>query len=521
MVMTGGPGTGKTTTTLGIITAYRESGFKVLLAAPTGRAAKRLSEATGMEAKTIHRLLEVKPPEGYQRNEANPLKGDVLIIDECSMIDIILMYNLLKAVPDTMSVILVGDIDQLTSVGPGNVLRDIIKSGVVEVVKLTRIFRQAMGSRIIMNAHRINRGESIEINNSNNSDFFFSEMDDPDKAADFIVRYCSKNIPERFGADPFRDIQVLTPMQKGPVGAVNLNMLLQNALNPSNLFLKHGGTEYRKGDKIMQIVNDYEKEVYNGDIGRIRDINLEDREITAEFDGTEVTYDSTELDELVLAYATTVHKAQGSEYPIVIMPVMMTHYIMLQRNLLYTGVTRAKKIMMLIGEKKAISIAVRNNSAVQRNTRMSERLRDYSLPDSSENEGQRVFSTFSTDLEKPPYNNLFVRLSQSDFRSKFKLDDTMKNYVQQLGINVIREHTENIIKKRLAPAEIPNDGKQTPYNNHPVFIAQHATATCCRKCLEKWHNIPQGREMTEAEKDYAAGVIMEWIKRQMRNNQNN
>lgn len=338
LVLTGGPGTGKTTTTMGIIAAYREVGAKILLAAPTGRAAKRLSETTGMEAKTIHRLLEVKPPEGYQRNEKNPLEGDVLIVDECSMIDLLLMYNLLKAVPDDMTLILVGDVDQLPSVGAGNVLADTISSGCIPVIKLERIFRQAQGSRIIMNAHRINKGQAIDIRGGRDADFFFSVQQTPEEAAEIIVKYVTENLPRYYHVDPIRDIQVLTPMQRGVIGALNLNQRLQDSLNQTNILLRRGGTEYRLHDKVMQIRNDYNKEVYNGDIGFISSVDMEERELTVNFEGREITYDATDLDELILAYACTIHKSQGSEYPIVVLPFMMTHYIMLQRNLLYTGV---------------------------------------------------------------------------------------------------------------------------------------------------------------------------------------
>ena len=320
LILTGGPGTGKTTTTLGILTAFRQAGAKILLAAPTGRAAKRLSETTGMEARTIHRLLEFKPPEGCQKNEQNPLEGDVLILDECSMIDIMLMYSLLKAVPDSMTLIFVGDVDQLPSVGAGNVLRDLIDAGVFPVVRLTKIFRQAAASRM--------------------------------------------------------DIQVLTPMQRGAVGAANLNQVLQAALNADAAGLRRGGTDYRLHDKVMQIRNNYDKEVFNGDIGTVCRVNTEDRELTVSFDGREVLYDVTELDELVLAYAATVHKSQGSEYPIVVMPVLMTHYVMLQRNLVYTGVTRAKKLMVMIGSTKALALAVRNITVTRRNTMLKERLKN-------------------------------------------------------------------------------------------------------------------------------------------------
>ena len=371
LVLTGGPGTGKTTTTLGIIKAFQTAGASILLAAPTGRAAKRLSEATGLEAKTIHRLLEVKPPEGYQRNEENRLEGDVLIVDECSMIDIMLMYALLRAMPDTMTLILVGDVDQLPSVGAGNVLRDVIESGVFPVVRLTKIFRQAASSRIITNAHRINRGLMPDISNGKNTDFFFIEIEEPELAAQEIVTLVKDRLPRAYKT---RDIQVLTPMQRGVVGAAKLNQVLQQAVNPDSHGSRRGGVEYRLHDKVMQIRNNYDKEVFNGDIGTVESVNLEDRELLIRFDDREVAYDSTELDEVVLAYATTIHKSQGSEYPIVVMPVLMTHFVMLQRNLVYTGVTRAKKILVIVGTKKALAMAVRNVTVNKRNTMLAERL---------------------------------------------------------------------------------------------------------------------------------------------------
>ena len=374
LILTGGPGTGKTTTTLGIITAFRETGAEILLAAPTGRAAKRLSGTTGMEAKTIHRLLEVKPPDGYQKNAENPLEGDVLIVDECSMIDIMLMYHLLKAVPDKMTLIFVGDIDQLPSVSAGNVLRDMIDSACFPVVRLTRIFRQAQSSRIIMNAHRMNAGKMPDISNGKNSDFFFLERDNPESAAQTVVDLVRNRLPRSYRVPP-SEIQVLTPMQRGIVGAANLNQVLQEAVNPNSDGLRRGGLMYRVRDKVMQIRNNYDKEIFNGDIGIIENVNLEDRTLTVNFDGRLIDYDSTELDELVLAYATTIHKAQGSEYPIVVIPVLMTHYVMLQRNLIYTGITRAKKLLIIVGTKKALSLAVRNVTVNKRNTMLKERLR--------------------------------------------------------------------------------------------------------------------------------------------------
>ncbi len=381
MVLTGGPGTGKTTTTLAIIKVFQKIGARILLAAPTGRAAKRMSEATGMESKTIHRLLEFKPPEGYQRNADNLLECDVLIIDETSMVDIVLMYNLMKAVPNETVVILVGDIDQLPSVGAGNVLKDIIDSGIVNVVKLTRIFRQAQGSSIITNAHKINHGEFPDLKGGRLSDFFFIEEDDPLKVVQTIKELCIKRLPNFYKVDPINDIQILCPMQRGETGAHNLNIILQEALNKSDIFIKYGGTIYKTGDKVMQVKNNYDKNVFNGDIGSIESIDLEEKTLVIIFDGNQINYDSTELDEVVLAYATTVHKSQGSEYKIVISPFTIQHYVMLQRNLLYTCVTRAKKIMVLVGTKKAVGIAVRNKKSTQRNTRLAQRLNGNILED--------------------------------------------------------------------------------------------------------------------------------------------
>ena len=546
LILTGGPGTGKTTTTLGIITAFRESGARILLAAPTGRAAKRLSEATHLEAKTIHRMLEVKPPEGYQKNDENPLEGDVLIVDECSMIDIMLMYNLLKAVPDTMTVILVGDIDQLPSVGAGNVLRDMIDSGCFPVVRLTRIFRQAQASRIIMNAHRINEGKMPDLSNGKSSDFFFIDIEKqvPPQSDSSILAYETaktivglvQNKLPRYYRTPSAEIQVLTPMQKGVAGAANLNQELQQALNPDNADgLRRGGYIFRKSDKVMQLKNNYDKEVFNGDIGVIIKVDTEDRSLTVDFDDRLVEYDISELDELVLAYATTIHKSQGSEYPIVVIPVLMNHYIMLQRNLIYTGITRAKRILVLVGTRKALYYAIRNVTVTKRNTLLKERLKK-ALPEKAVTypEIQPPVSRAaenSSEYGKPALEkgtrishedwlkiDLFERLSQSAFRSRFKLSLADLDYISEKGMNTIRLHAGELIRKRLAPAEPLNDGKQTPMHGapkgHPVFIAQHATGTCCRGCLEKWHGMPQGRELTDSEQDQIVNVLMEWIRRQ-------
>lgn len=566
MVLTGGPGTGKTTTTMGIIAAYRAAGCRIILAAPTGRAAKRMSEATGMEAKTIHRLLEYKPPEGYQRKEENPLEGDVLILDECSMIDIMLMYNLLKAMPEQMTLIMVGDTDQLPSVGAGNVLKDIISSGRIPVVRLCRIFRQAQGSRIIMNAHRINKGEQIDMRGGRDSDFFFAAKETNEEVVELLVKYCTENLPRYYHVDALQDIQVLTPMQRGVCGAANLNQVLQEAMNPGSIFLRRGGTQYRLHDKVMQIRNDYDKEVFNGDIGVINHVDMEERELTVNFDGREVVYDVSELEELTLAYATTIHKSQGSEYPIVVMPFTMSHYVMLQRNLLYTGVTRAKKILVLIGEKKAVWYAVKNETTADRNTKLAERLREDSMESrivarmvqteragrQSDNNAGRAEAAAGdvpaarSDRQEVPAagslnqnkvrmirykggaqpsmvgeqpalysGSLFQRLGQSEFRSSFSLKSNDRNYVREKGMDTVRKHAQDFIAKRLSPAAPANDGRQTPMRGHPVFVAQHATATCCRGCLAKWHGIAEGEALSESEQEYLADVIMEWIRRQM------
>ena len=354
MVLTGGPGTGKTTTILGIIKLFRQMGAKVLLAAPTGRAAKRLGETTGMEAKTIHRLLEYKPPEGYKRDRDNPLDCDVLIIDETSMVDIILMYNLLKAVSNDAVVILVGDVDQLPSVGAGNVLKDIIDSGVVKVIRLSRIFRQAQGSNIITNAHKINKGEFPYLKGGRKNDFFFIEEEDPAQVVQVIRELCTKRLPAYYKVHPVHDIQVLCPMHRGETGAANLNAVLQDALNPSTLSLKYGGCEYRLGDKVMQVKNNYDKNVFNGDIGSISRIDMEERTLVINFEGNYVNYDATELDEVVLAYVLPYIKVRA-EYQVVVSPLPPA-LMMLQRNLLYTCVTRAKGVCLGRHQEQAMAV---------------------------------------------------------------------------------------------------------------------------------------------------------------------
>ena len=377
LVITGGPGTGKTTIVRSIIKICSSHGRKVVLGAPTGRAAKRLSEASGQEAKTIHRLLEFSPKQGgFKKNADFPLDADMVVIDEASMIDTALMYHLLKGVPTTAALVLVGDADQLPSVGAGNVLADIICSRRVSTVKLDEIFRQSGDSLIIINAHRINHGDFPILSSKKEvpQDFYFIEMEDPEEVCGMILNMCGKKIPEKFGFDPMRDIQVLAPMHRGVVGATNLNVELQKHLNPSGEELIRGGKALRRGDKVMQTRNNYDKDIYNGDIGRILSIDGEDQELTVDYDGKLVQYDFAELDEIVLAYAVSVHKSQGSEYPAVVMPLLTQHYMMLQRNLLYTAVTRGKKLVVLIGTKKALGIAIRNDKPKMRYTRLKERL---------------------------------------------------------------------------------------------------------------------------------------------------
>jgi exodeoxyribonuclease V alpha subunit len=378
LIITGGPGTGKTTIITAILRIFQQLKLRIFLAAPTGRAAKRMNEATGWEAKTIHRLLEYSPYKGgFKKDQDDPLEADVVIIDETSMVDTLLMYHLLKAIPSHAHLILVGDVDQLPSVGPGNVLKDIIKSGRFTVVRLTEIFRQAQESMIVVNAHKVNQGQFPvlkEIDKREKNDFQFIQEEDPEKILQNILDLCSERIPKHFRFHPLREIQVLAPMHKGIIGVANLNIELQKRLNPGQSGITHGARNFRLGDKVMQIVNNYDKDVFNGDIGWISKIDPEEREVAIDFDGRLVPYDYSDLDEVVLAYAVSVHKSQGSEYPVVILPVVTQHYLLLQRNLIYTGITRAKKLVVMIGTKKALAIAIRNNKPQQRYTLLSERL---------------------------------------------------------------------------------------------------------------------------------------------------
>ena len=375
LVITGGPGVGKTTIVNSILRILSAKGTKLLLCAPTGRAAKRMTEATGMEAKTIHRLLEFDPKTfGFKRGEEFPLECDLLVIDEASMVDVSLMQSLLRAVPDRAALLIVGDIDQLPSVGPGQVLADIIGSGAVATVRLTEVFRQAAQSRIITSAHQINQGRMPDLATPDSAtDFYFVPAADPEQAVSRIVELVQSRIPRRFGLNPIRDIQVLCPMNRGGVGARSLNIELQAALNPSGeTKVERFGWTFAPGDKVMQIENDYDKEVYNGDIGYVEGVDVDEGELTVSFDGRTVTYGFGELDTLVPAYAATIHKSQGSEYPAVVIPILTQHYAMLQRNLLYTGVTRGKQLVVLVGQPKAVAIAVKNASGRRRWSKLDE-----------------------------------------------------------------------------------------------------------------------------------------------------
>jgi exodeoxyribonuclease V alpha subunit len=374
LVLTGGPGTGKTTTIKGLIALMEARKKRIALAAPTGRAAKRMSEATGYEAKTIHRLLKYSPKENaFEKNFENPLEIDALIVDEVSMVDTVLMNSLLRAVPISASVVLVGDTDQLPSVGAGNVLRDIIASGTVETVALNEIFRQAQTSRIITNAHAINQGHMPDISNARDSDFFFLEAEDPALVVETVFGLCASRLPKTYGLNAIDDIQVLAPMYRGETGAINLNRVLQEKLNPKGQVLQRGGAQFRVGDKVMQIRNNYDKDVFNGDMGRI--LAIEEDMVSVNFQDRPVIYELSELDELDLAYAVSVHKSQGAEYKAVVMPLTTQHYMMLQRNLLYTAITRAKGLVVLVGTQKALGMAVKNNVVSQRHTTLAERIR--------------------------------------------------------------------------------------------------------------------------------------------------
>jgi exodeoxyribonuclease V alpha subunit len=378
LVITGGPGTGKTTIVRGVIEILARKGRRILLAAPTGRAAQRLKEATGHEARTIHRLLEFSPRTfGFERNAEHPLAADLVIVDEASMIDAALAASLVRALPAACQLILVGDMNQLPSVGPGAVLGDLIRSQVVEVVELNEIFRQAARSLIVVNAHRVNRGEMpLTAAEGSEADCYFIERESPEDVLLVIKRLVQERIPARFGFDPLKDIQVLTPMHRGLLGAANLNAELQALLNPAGDSITRGSRTFRVGDRVMQLRNNYQLEVWNGDLGRIAAIDEANREVHVRFDERLVRYEYADLDELVLGYACSIHKSQGSEFPAVVVPIHTQHYIMLQRNLLYTAMTRGRRLVVLAGTRKAIAIAVKNDRLAIRNTRLVDRLHD-------------------------------------------------------------------------------------------------------------------------------------------------
>ncbi|MET0595383.1 MAG: ATP-dependent RecD-like DNA helicase [Polyangiaceae bacterium] len=376
LVITGGPGTGKTTLINAIIQILEKKGRALLLAAPTGRAAKRMTETTGHEARTLHRLLEFTPKSNtFARGPSHPLEADLVIVDEASMLDTAMTYSLLRALPATCQVVFVGDVDQLPSVGPGSVLLDFIRSGAVPVVRLSRIFRQAEESRIIVNAHRVNQGElPMASPDDPESDFFFIERQEPEEVLATMKTLLTERIPRKFGLHPTRDIQVLTPMHKGLLGAQTLNQELQMLFNPDGPSVVRGTRIFRVGDKVMQVRNDYDLDVFNGDVGHVDAIDNDERTMTVTFDGRPVVYDEGQLDELALAYACSIHKSQGSEFPCVVLPLHTQHFVMLKRNLLYTAMTRGRKLVVIVGSKRALSTAVNSADTVMRFTGLARRL---------------------------------------------------------------------------------------------------------------------------------------------------
>jgi len=379
LVVTGGPGVGKTTIVRAILAVFERARLQVRLAAPTGRAAKRMSEATGAEATTLHRLLEFEPKTArFKRNRQTPIEAGAVVVDEASMLDLPMADALADAVAPGTRLVLVGDVDQLPSVGPGAVLRDVIASRQVACVTLHQIFRQAARSLIVTNAHRINAGDPPEsAPQGANADFFVVERRDPEKARDTIIELVTSRIPQRFGLDPVRDVQVLTPMNRGPAGSLALNEALQAALNPRGDALVRGTRTYRVGDKVMQLRNDYDKNVFNGDVGLVSSIDPEENALIARFDDRDVSFEAADLDDLVLAYACTVHKSQGSEYPAVVVPLLTTHFVMLSKNLLYTAVTRGKRLVVLVADPRALELALSRRRREERRTRLAQRIADF------------------------------------------------------------------------------------------------------------------------------------------------
>ena len=379
LIITGGPGVGKTTIVNSILKIFTAKRRRCVLCAPTGRAAKRMAETTGCAAKTIHRLLEYDPANyAFKRNADNPLDCDLVLVDEVGMMDVPLAYSLIQAAPDNAAVILVGDVDQLPSVGPGSVLADLIQSGSIPTVRLTEVFRQAAESQIVQAAYQVNSGRVPNLRPPDGkSDFYFVHADDPEQGVERLIRVVTERIPQRFGFDPVRDIQVLTPMNRGELGARNLNLLLQAKLNPPSdrkPEVERFGYTYRVGDKVLQTENDYSKDVFNGDLGIVTKVDLDESELLVDYDGRVVTYDLGELDELVPSYAMTIHKSQGSEFPAVVIPVHTQHYMMLQRNLLYTAITRGRRLVVLVGTPKAVAIATKRADAAKRYSALRQRL---------------------------------------------------------------------------------------------------------------------------------------------------
>lgn len=465
-VITGGPGTGKTTTMKGVIDEARSRGLKILLAAPTGRASRRLAETTGAEAKTIHRLLEYKPGEGFGKNEEDPLSGNLLVVDESSMIDTMLMHSLLKAVPLSMRVVLVGDVDQLPSVGAGNILRDIIESECVPVVRLKRIFRQAQGSLIVSNAHAVNEGRAPALPcnlTPQGEDFCFVERADSAAVQTDVVNLVSNYLPEQFGYKR-DDIQVLTPMKMGPLGTRELNRILQNKLNPSTSCIRYGDIEFRVGDRVMQTKNNYDWDVFNGDIGKVVAVDTEDRSMVLRFGDKDFLAKGDQISTIDLAYACTIHKSQGSEYPVVVVPSSMSHYVMLQRNLLYTAITRAKEKCILVGDKRAVMTMVGNNVVLKRNTALKERIQMYLGKTIQAVVGNVPVSGRTTDVE----------IEEDEPLSIVSRPDGKLNYRDGKGGVLLKNWVEKAEPFKNGEANVVFGGQHFFINEHGVVVQREA-----------------------------------------------